>query len=55
MLCDFSRQSEVRRLAEEVLHRYDRLDVLVNNAGTVFKDRTLTADGIEATFAVNHL
>ena len=55
LLCDFSRQSEVRRLADEVLHRYDRLDVLVNNAGTVFKDRTMTPDGIEATFAVNHL
>src|SRR5229473_2179780 len=55
LLCDFSRQAEVRRLADEVLRRYDRLDVLVNNAGTVFKDRTLTEAGIEATFAVNHL
>ena len=55
LLCDFSRQKEVRRLAEEVLRRFDRLDVLVNNAGTVFKNRTLTEDGIEATFAVNHL
>ena len=55
LLCDFSRQKEVRRLAEEVLRRFDRLDVLVNNAGTVFKNRILTEDGIEATFAVNHL
>ncbi|TMB09050.1 MAG: SDR family oxidoreductase [Deltaproteobacteria bacterium] len=55
LLCDFSRQKEARRLAEEVLRRFDRLDVLVNNAGTVFKNRTLTEDGIEATFAVNHL
>src|SRR2546427_8851048 len=55
LLCDFSRQKEVRRLADEVLRRFDRLDVLVNNAGTVFKNRTLTEDGIEATFAVNHL
>src|SRR2546428_139668 len=55
LLCDFSRQKEVRRLDEEVLRRFDRLDVLVNNAGTVFKNRTLTEDGIEATFAVNHL
>src|SRR5438105_14567231 len=51
LLCDFSSQAEIRRLADEVLHRYDRLDVLVNNAGTVFKARTLTRDGIEATFA----
>jgi len=55
LLCDFSRQTEVRRLADDILQRYDRLDVLVNNAGTVFKDRTVTEDGIEATFAVNHL
>jgi retinol dehydrogenase-14 len=55
LLCDFSRQKEVRRLADEILRRFDRLDVLVNNAGTVFKNRTLTEDGIEATFAVNHL
>jgi retinol dehydrogenase 14 len=55
LLCDFSRQADVRRLADDVLRRFDRLDVLVNNAGGVFKTRTLTADGLEATFAVNHL
>jgi NAD(P)-dependent dehydrogenase (short-subunit alcohol dehydrogenase family) len=55
LLCDFSGQAEVRRLAAEVLGRFDRLDVLVNNAGAVFKSRTMTGDGIEATFAVNHL
>lgn len=54
-LCDFSRQVDVRRLADDVLAKFDRLDVLVNNAGTVFPNRTLTGDGIEATFAVNHL
>jgi len=55
LLCDFSSQSSVRALAEEVLERYDRIDVLVNNVGTVFDRRTETEDGIEATFAVNHL
>jgi NAD(P)-dependent dehydrogenase (short-subunit alcohol dehydrogenase family) len=55
LLCDFSRQAEVRRVAGEILQRFDTLDVLVNNAGTVFPRRTLTVDGIEATFAVNHL
>jgi NAD(P)-dependent dehydrogenase (short-subunit alcohol dehydrogenase family) len=55
LLCDFSRQADVRRLAYDVLHRFDRLDVLVNNAGGVFRRRTMTEDGIEATFAVNHL
>ena len=55
LLCDFSRQADVRRLAYDVLHRFDRLDVVVNNAGGVFRQRTVTEDGIEATFTVNHL
>lgn len=55
LLCDFSSQAQVRRLAEEFRARYDKLHVLVNNAGTVFTKRTLTADGVEATFAVNYL
>jgi len=55
LLCDFSSQAQVRRLAEEFLARYDKLHVLVNNAGTVFTNRTVTADGIESTFAVNYL
>ncbi|MGH3728640.1 MAG: SDR family oxidoreductase [Micromonosporaceae bacterium] len=55
LLCDFASQAQIRRLAAEVIERYDRLDVLVNNAGTVHKSRRLAEDGIEATFAVNHL
>ncbi|MFN7974686.1 MAG: SDR family NAD(P)-dependent oxidoreductase [Acidobacteriota bacterium] len=54
-LCDFSSQKAIRRLAESFRARHARLDVLVNNAGGVHKTRTLTEDGIEATFAVNHL
>src|SRR5438270_9957102 len=42
LLCDFSRQADVRRLANDVLAKFDRLDVLVNNAGSVFQRRTLT-------------
>jgi NAD(P)-dependent dehydrogenase (short-subunit alcohol dehydrogenase family) len=53
--CDFSSQAEIRRLAEAFRSGYDRLDVLVNNAGGVNKTRRLTVDGLEATFAVNHL
>ena len=45
----------VRELAERILAEQPRLDVLVNNAGTVYAERTVTDDGIEATFAVNHL
>jgi NAD(P)-dependent dehydrogenase (short-subunit alcohol dehydrogenase family) len=55
LLCDFGDQAAVRRLAADLLKTCDRIDVLVNNAGTVFARRTLTADGVEATFAVNHL
>jgi NAD(P)-dependent dehydrogenase (short-subunit alcohol dehydrogenase family) len=55
LICDFSSQASIRRLAGEVHERYDRLDVLVNNAGGVNKTRWVTEDGIEATFAVNHL
>ena len=55
LLCDFADLSAVRRLADDLLSTCDRIDVLVNNAGTVFARRTLTGDGLEATFAVNHL
>ncbi|GEP34922.1 retinol dehydrogenase [Nocardioides szechwanensis] len=54
-LADFASQASVRALAAELLERCERIDVLVNNAGTVFEKRTVTDDGIEATFAVNHL
>ena len=55
LLADFASQASVRALADAVRSRADRLDVLVNNAGGVNKARTVTADGIETTFAVNHL
>jgi len=54
-LADFSRLSEVRRLAEELLAGHDRLDLLVNNAGLMSSQYRLSADGFELTFAVNHL
>ena len=54
-VADMSSQTEVRRLAGEVLSTYPRLDVLINNAGVFRSERITTADGIEATFAVNHL
>jgi retinol dehydrogenase 14 len=55
VLGDFASQASIRQMAQDVLARYDRLDVLVNNAGVVNASRTVTRDGIEATFAVNHL
>jgi retinol dehydrogenase-14 len=55
LLCDFSSQAQIRRLAADFRSRHGRLDVLVNNAGTASTSRRVTADGIEQTFAVNHL
>ncbi|MGZ4618601.1 MAG: SDR family oxidoreductase [Frankiaceae bacterium] len=52
---DLSAQAAVRRLAAEVLATYPRLDVLVNNVGGSWAHRQVTADGLEHTFALNHL
>lgn len=54
-IADLSVQSEVRRIAAEILAAHTRIDVLVNNAGVALKQRELTVDGIERTFAVNYL
>lgn len=54
-VADLSSQAEVRRLAAEVLAAYPRLDVLVNNVGGFWAHRHVTADGLERTFALNHL
>ena len=54
-LADLASQAGVRELAEGFRSRYDRLDVLVNNAGLVQSTRTETPDGLETTFATNHL
>jgi NAD(P)-dependent dehydrogenase (short-subunit alcohol dehydrogenase family) len=48
-------QAEVRRLAAQVADTYPRLDVLVNNVGGFWAHRHVTADGLERTFALNHL
>ncbi|MBD0354155.1 MAG: SDR family NAD(P)-dependent oxidoreductase, partial [Rubrobacteraceae bacterium] len=55
MLADVSSQEEIRRLADEFKEAYPLLDVLINNAGVFRSKRLTTADGIEMTFAVNHL
>jgi NAD(P)-dependent dehydrogenase (short-subunit alcohol dehydrogenase family) len=52
---DLSSMAEVKGLAERLLARHDRLDVLINNAGVFLHERKVTADGHESTFAVNHL
>lgn len=55
ILADLSVQAQVRRMVQEFRRRYSCLDVLINNAGGFFMKRQLSADGIELTFALNHL
>ncbi len=54
-VADLSSQSEVRRLSDELLQSLPRIDVLVNNVGGYWNTRHVTADGLERTFALNHL
>jgi NAD(P)-dependent dehydrogenase (short-subunit alcohol dehydrogenase family) len=55
LTADLSSQASVRELAERFRSRYPRLHVLINNAGAIFLKRQLSADGIEMTWALNHL
>lgn len=55
LVADMRSQQDIRSVANEFKSKYSRLDVLVNNAGTRFGDWGLTPDGLESTFALNHL
>ena len=55
LLADLSSLAQVHTLAADVQQRTQHLDVLINNAGVFYKERTLSGDGYEMTFAVNHL
>lgn len=56
LIADLSSQASVRNVANEFLSNEDRLDILLNNAGAIFsKERKESEDGIEMTFALNHL
>jgi NAD(P)-dependent dehydrogenase (short-subunit alcohol dehydrogenase family) len=55
LLADLSSQEQIREIARQVLDRCPRLDVLINNAGGLWLRRDRTVDGLEMTFAVNHL
>jgi len=52
---DLTRLSEMKRVAAEIAAAEPRIDVLINNAGAIFEKREETADGLEATFALNHM
>jgi len=54
-VADLSAQAEIRQLAASLRDAYPRLDGLVNNAGAIFDRRELTVDGIERTWALDHL
>jgi NAD(P)-dependent dehydrogenase (short-subunit alcohol dehydrogenase family) len=45
----------MKRMAAEIVHKEPRIDVLINNAGAMFSSRRLTDDGLEYTFALNHM
>jgi NAD(P)-dependent dehydrogenase (short-subunit alcohol dehydrogenase family) len=55
LIGDMGSQADIRRVAAEFKARHDRLDVLLNNAGVIVTSRLKTVDGIEETFAINHL
>ncbi len=55
MICDFSSQNSIRQFAKDFTHQLERLDVLVNNAGVALRERSMTEEGLESTFAINHL
>ena len=54
-LADLSAQAEVRRIADEFKDRHDRVDILINNAGSAFQARELSTDALELTWATNQL
>jgi len=55
LVADLSSQRQVRELARQFRERHQRLDVLINNAGGIWFQRQQTEDGLEMTFAVNHV
>lgn len=55
VLCDFAIQAEIRQAADEIKKNYAQIDALINNHGFIASHREETVDGLEETFAVNHL
>jgi NAD(P)-dependent dehydrogenase (short-subunit alcohol dehydrogenase family) len=55
LIADLSLMRDVKKVAGEFREKYSRLDVLLNNAGMIFENRIVTAEGLEMTFALNHM
>lgn len=53
--CDLSKQDDIVRLVDRIREKHNKLDILINNAGSIIPGRMLTSEGYEITFAVNHL
>ena len=55
LLCDLAAQESIKQLGENIRQHYDKIDVLINNAGGIFGKRQLSPEGLEYTFALNHM
>jgi NAD(P)-dependent dehydrogenase (short-subunit alcohol dehydrogenase family) len=55
VIADLSLRTETKRAAEEILAKHSKIEVLINNAGAIFSERRETSEGLEQTFALNHL
>lgn len=55
VLCDFSIQAEIEEASKKIKQKFDMVDVLINNHGFLASERNETVDGLEETFAVNHI
>jgi NAD(P)-dependent dehydrogenase (short-subunit alcohol dehydrogenase family) len=54
-VADLTRLAEMKRVAAQIADQEPQIDVLINNAGALFSTRRLTEDGLECTFALNHM
>lgn len=54
-IVDYTKLADIKKFATDLLAKYPRIDVLVNNVGGIIADRRVTSDGLEQTFQVNHL
>ena len=55
LIADLMLMKEVSRVADEIIRKYPKIDILLNNVGAYFTSREVTEEGFERTFALNHL
>lgn len=54
-VCDLSLMKKINLMSNHIINTYDRIDVLINNVGGIFMEKELTEEGLEMTFALNHM